>query len=104
MEDGPWPREAAAPWTRYKAKFFDETEGHWIFNFDTFIDYISNKSLLTDSYTRFHNKIGLNIENKVLPELLYKNQLYVNLSEIEDEDFGVSKEDKALNKKFYRES
>ena len=34
-------------------------------------------------------------------ELLDKNQLYVNLSEIEDEDFGVSAEDKALNRAFY---
>lgn len=41
---------------------------------------------------------------KLLAELLDKNQLYVNLSEIEYEDFGVSEEDKALNKKFYGES
>ena len=26
-----------------KAKFFDEIEGHWVFNFNTFIDYISEK-------------------------------------------------------------
>ena len=51
-----------------KAKFFDEIEGHWIFNTNTFIDYISDKSFLADSYTRFRNKIGLNIENKFLPE------------------------------------
>ena len=37
-------------------------------------------------------------------ELLNKNQLYVNLSEIEDEDSGVTEEDKALNKQFYGES
>ena len=37
-------------------------------------------------------------------ELLNKNQLYVNLSEMEDEDFGVSAEDKTLNRQFYRES
>ena len=30
-----------------------------------------------------------------------ENQLYVNLSEIEDADFEVSDADKALNKKFY---
>lgn len=36
-------------------------------------------------------------------ELLNKNQLYVNHSEIEDEDFGVSEEDQALNKQFYGE-
>ncbi len=51
-----------------KAKFFDEIEGHWIFNTNTFIEYISDKNFLADSYTRFRNKIGLNIENKFLPE------------------------------------
>ena len=51
-----------------KAKFFDEIEGHYIFNTNTFIDYISDKSFLANSYTRFRNKIGLNIEDKFLPE------------------------------------
>ena len=51
-----------------KAKFFDEIEGHYIFNTNTFINYISDKSFLADSYTRFRNKIGLNIEDKFLPE------------------------------------
>ena len=51
-----------------KAKFFDEIEEHYIFNTNTFIDYISDKSFLADSYTRFRNKIGLNVEDKFLPE------------------------------------
>ena len=34
-------------------------------------------------------------------ELLDKNQLYVNLSEMEDEEFRVSDEDKVLNRAFY---
>ena len=51
-----------------KAKFFDEIEGHWIFNTNTFINYISDKGFLADSYTRFRNKIGLKIEDKFLPE------------------------------------
>ena len=51
-----------------KAKFFDEIEGHWIFNANVFIDYISDKNFLANSYTRFHNKIGLNVEDKFLPE------------------------------------
>ena len=51
-----------------KTKFFDEIEEHYIFNANTFIDYISDKSFLADSYTRFRNKIGLNVENKFLPE------------------------------------
>ena len=46
---------------------------------------------------------GLKKQKKLLAELLDKNQLYVNLSEIEDEDFGVSEEEKALNQSFYGE-
>jgi len=51
-----------------KAKFFDEIEGHWIFNINIFIEYISDKNFLANSYTRFRNKIGLNIEGKFLRE------------------------------------
>ena len=47
---------------------------------------------------------GLEKQKKLLAELLDKNQLYVNLSEIDDEDFGVSDEDKALNRAFYGDS
>ena len=51
-----------------KAKFFDEIEGHWIFNINTFIEYISDKTFLANSYTRFRNKIGLTIDGKFLRE------------------------------------
>lgn len=51
-----------------KQKFFDEIEKHWIFNINTFIEYISDKNFLANSYTRFRNKIGLNIEGKFLRE------------------------------------
>lgn len=40
-------------------------------------------------------------QKKFLIECLDKNQLYVNLSEIEDKEYGVSKEDIKLNKAFY---
>jgi len=46
---------------------------------------------------------GLDRQKKLLAELLDKNQLYVNLSEIDDAQFKVSKEDKALNKAFFGE-
>ena len=46
---------------------------------------------------------GLNKQKKLLAELLDKNQLYVHLSEIDDEDFDVNENDKALNKQFYGE-
>lgn len=51
-----------------KATFFDEIDGHWVFNHNTFINYITDKNFLANSYTRFRNKIGLNIEGKFLRE------------------------------------
>lgn len=51
-----------------KAKFFEEIEGYWIFNINTFIDYISQKNFLDNSYTRFRNRIGLTIGGKYLRE------------------------------------
>jgi adenine-specific DNA-methyltransferase len=47
---------------------------------------------------------GLDKQKKLLMELLNKNQLYVNLSEINDDNFGVSEEDKKLNQSFYKEN
>ncbi len=49
-----------------KRTFFEEIEGHWIFNINTFIEYIADKNFLANSYTRFRNKIGLNIDGKFL--------------------------------------
>ncbi|MGD9489195.1 MAG: DNA methyltransferase [Calditrichaceae bacterium] len=54
--------------TKIKETFFDEIEKHWIFNINKFIEYISEKNFLTNSYTRFKNKIGLNIDGKFLKE------------------------------------
>jgi adenine-specific DNA-methyltransferase len=36
-----------------------------------------------------------------LVDVLDKNQLYVNVSEIEDQEFGVNEEEKKLNRAFY---
>jgi len=35
-------------------------------------------------------------------ECIDKNHLYVNSSEIDDEEYGVSEEDKKLNREFYK--
>ena len=51
-----------------KDKFFDEIEGYWIFNTNTFLDYISQKNFLDNTYTRFRNRIGLTIDGKFLRE------------------------------------
>ena len=51
-----------------EAKFFKEIEGRWIFDNNTFVDYITDKNFFADSYTKFRNKIGLNIDGKFLVE------------------------------------
>ena len=51
-----------------KAKFFDEIEDHWVFNLNTFIEYVSQKNFLNNSYTRYRNRIGLTIGGKYLRE------------------------------------
>ncbi|MDE0010017.1 MAG: site-specific DNA-methyltransferase [Candidatus Poribacteria bacterium] len=51
-----------------EVKFFKEIEGRWIFDNNTFVDYITDKNFFADSYTKFRNKIGLNIDGKFLSE------------------------------------
>jgi len=54
--------------TQIKAKFFDEIKGHWVFNINTFIDYVQDKNFYASPYTKFRNKIGLTINGKYLKE------------------------------------
>ena len=51
-----------------ESKFFEEVNGRWIFNNNTFVDYINDKNFYANSYTQFRNRIGLNIDNKSLRE------------------------------------
>lgn len=46
-------------------------------------------------------QLSLDQQKEILVELLDKNQLYVNLSEMNDKDFEVNEEDKRLNDLFY---
>jgi adenine-specific DNA-methyltransferase len=48
-------------------------------------------------------KLDLEKQKQVLFDMLDKNQLYVNYSEIEDKKFKVKKKDKEINKEFYGE-
>lgn len=48
--------------------------------------------------------LSIEDQKNFLLECLDKNHLYVNYSEIDDEEYGVSKEDKKLNKEFYKDS
>jgi adenine-specific DNA-methyltransferase len=55
-----------------------------------------------DSKAKDFSQLTLTDQKRFLLECLDKNQMYINYSEIDDEDYGVSKEDKKLNKEFYK--
>ncbi len=57
-----------------------------------------------DSNVEEFKDLSIEDQKKFLIELLDKNDLYVNYSEIEDRQYGVSEEDVQLNRKFYMEA
>ena len=70
---------------------------------NSFLNWYVNEEMPQEAVEDFIAIDDLEAQKNLLVELLNKNQLYVNLSEIEDADFAVSEEDKTLNKKFYGE-
>ena len=75
---------------------------------NSFLNWYVNPEIPDDAVNNFiqigKKENGLYKQKKLLIELLDKNQLYVNLSEIDDEDFCVSEDDKNLNRSFYGEN
>ena len=71
---------------------------------NSFLNWYVNAETPQEAVDDFTAIDNLEAQKHCLVELLDKNQLYVNLSEIEDADFAVSEEDKALNRAFYGES
>ena len=47
--------------------------------------------------------LSLDDKKRFLMEILDKNLLYVNYCDIDDEEFGITEEDKAFTRSFYRE-
>jgi len=70
----------------------------------SFLNWYVNSEMPDEAIKDFEAINDLEKQKKLLAELLDKNQLYVNLSEIDDAQFKVSKEDKTLNKAFYGEA
>ena len=68
---------------------------------NSFLNWYVNEKMPEDAVNNFIAIGDLEAQKHCLAKLLDKNQLYVNLSEIEDADFGVSGEDRLLNRKFY---
>ena len=55
-----------------------------------------------DEHAEEFAELSLADQKRLLLKVLDKNQLYVNLTEIDDADYQVSEEDKRLNRQFYR--
>jgi adenine-specific DNA-methyltransferase len=68
---------------------------------NTFLSWRVNEKIFDANASDFAD---LNVDNqkKFLIECLSKNTLYVNLSEIEDEEYEISEGDKKLNREFYK--
>jgi adenine-specific DNA-methyltransferase len=55
-----------------------------------------------DEHAKDFDDLSIEDQKRFLLECLDKNHLYVNYSEIDDEEYGVSEEDKKLNREFYK--
>lgn len=66
-----------------------------------FLNYNVDIKKFNETIEEF-KKLSIEKQREILFETLNKNQLYVNLSEINDVEFKVAKEDKELNKEFYK--
>ena len=88
----------------HKCKSFNELS--------SLINELSNKFFLNYNvkFKEFQEKIinernfftlPLNKQKEMFAKMLDLNQLYVNVSEMEDKKYGISKEDIALTKNFY---
>ncbi|MBW7848834.1 MAG: site-specific DNA-methyltransferase, partial [Bacteroidales bacterium] len=64
----------------------------------SFLNWYVNPEMPEEAVKDFEAIGDLEKQKRLLAELLDKNQLYVNLSEMDDAQFKVSEEDKALNK------
>lgn len=71
-----------------------------VFSEKFFLNYEIDISKFNDNIEEF-KLLDLGTQKQILFEFLNKNQLYVNLSEINDSKFGISDETKEFNNKFY---
>ncbi|MBS6321208.1 MAG: site-specific DNA-methyltransferase [[Eubacterium] siraeum] len=67
-----------------------------------FISYKVNPADI-DAAAEDYAALSLDDKKRFLMEILDKNLLYVNYCDIDDEEFGISDEDKAFTRSFYRE-
>lgn len=70
---------------------------------NAFISYKVNPTDINENISDFE-KLSIEEKKRFLVEILDKNQLYVNYSEIDDIDYGVSEVDKVLNGRLYKQT
>jgi len=80
--------------TKELLKLWEEMKEH------AFLSYRVDPKLFGENINEF-KKILPEEQKKLLIECLDANNLYVDYSEIEDEAYGISDEDKKLNREFY---
>lgn len=81
--------------------FFDRIQEFWVFNINKFVDYIENIKVLSNSYTKFKNKIGLNIDKKFLGERGEISLVWPFKDCVLEG--GMTKEDQTRNEIFFNE-
>ena len=67
-----------------------------------FISYKANPTTI-DEAADDYKALSLEDKKRFLMEILDKNLLYVNYCDMDDEEYGISEEDKAFTRSFYRE-
>lgn len=68
----------------------------------SFISYKVNPREV-DAAAENYASLSFSDKKRFLMEILDKNFLYVNYCDIDDKEFGISDEDKAFTKSFYKE-
>jgi len=87
-----------------KAKTKDEAKKLWeTMKEKAFLSYKVDIKAFDENAKDFAD-LSLEDQKRFLLECLDKNHLYVNYSEIDDEEYGISEEDKKLNREFYGNS
>jgi len=86
-----------------KAKTKEELKNLWeTMKEKAFLSYKVDIKAVDENAKDFE-ELSIEDQKRFLLECLDKNHLYVNYSEINDEEYGVSEEDKKLNREFYYE-
>lgn len=67
-----------------------------------FISYKVNPAKIAETVGEY-DSLSLTDKKRFLMEILDKNLLYVNYCDMDDEEFGITEEDKAFTRSFYRE-